>query len=274
MFSEIETTGFEAVRHLFAGHKQYIPVLAVIEERFPGRVFVDNAENPSVAIVWALGCWAYIEGDQQSRELWQSLRYLLSQTIIPDSKRAGLDWFELYVPNSNAWLELVDGSFEVFDSGRHFESVYTWDDAAYRKFRSQYQVPDGVALRVEELPLLPEELLNSPFIPGRFHKATAIGGKAVMDTQVVAVCRSNGLATNDEFMVDIVTFKKEQRGKGYATAAAVALFDHCLENSLIPVWETTEFNTASHRLALKLGFVEQESYPVYRVVFQAAVSEG
>ena len=68
-------------------------------------------------------------------------------------------------------------------------------------------------------------------------------------------------------MIDVDTFDKSDRDKGYATAAGVALLDHCLESGLNPLWETTEDNIASQRLAEKLGFIKNEKYPVYAIEF-------
>ena len=68
-------------------------------------------------------------------------------------------------------------------------------------------------------------------------------------------------------MIDVITFDKLERGKGYAIAASVGLLDYCLGKALHPLWETTEDNTASRRLAEKLGFVEKETYPVYAIEF-------
>jgi RimJ/RimL family protein N-acetyltransferase len=68
-------------------------------------------------------------------------------------------------------------------------------------------------------------------------------------------------------MIDVVTYQKDDRGKGLATAATVALLDYCLERKLVPLWETTEDNVASQRLAEKLGFIKHETYPVYAIEF-------
>ena len=64
-------------------------------------------------------------------------------------------------------------------------------------------------------------------------------------------------------MVAVGTPAAEDRQKGYATPVATRLIDLTLERKLQPLWETTEDNTASQRLASKLGLVERETYPVY-----------
>ena len=69
-------------------------------------------------------------------------------------------------------------------------------------------------------------------------------------------------------MIDIETFQEKERCKGYATAVGKALIDYCLEKRYIPLWETTLDNIPSQKVAKKLGFVENESYPVYAIEFK------
>lgn len=47
---------------------------------------------------------------------------------------------------------------------------------------------------------------------------------------------------------------EEFRGKGLAQYSCAALIDYCLQNNFEPVWSCRLENTASYRLAQKLGF--------------------
>ena len=267
MFVEMEIADLGIVRSLFRGHKQYIPVHAVLQGNFPGRVFVDDTQHPAVAVVWALSRWAYIEGNYEHEQVLRLLPDLISRVIIPDSQRMNVNWFELYAPNTQAWVRVLDECFHTFDSGRHYENVYVWDEPTYDRFRAEYSFSDAIIPELSEVPILPERMRTSPFISATFRSCTAVGCTVRVDDVAVALCRSNGLAAGDEFMIDVVTFDKNSRGKGYATAASVGLLDYCREKKLTPLWETTEQNVASQRLAHKLGFVENETYPVYAIRF-------
>lgn len=267
MLVEMGVKDFGKVRHLFKGHKQYIPSLAVIENHFPGRVFVDSIKNPGIAIVWALGRWAYIEGNHRYHKLAPSLPDLISHTIIPDSLSMSVNWFELYAWNSQEWTERLDECLHVFNYNVHYESVYILDVSAYIRFRSRYSYPNDVVVELDDIPILPEHISDTRFISNKFRRCTAIGCKAKVNDRAVALCRSNGFALGDEFMIDVATFDRNLRGKGYATAAAAGLLDYCIERRLAPLWETTQDNVASRRLAQKLGFVEDETYPVYAIEF-------
>ena len=267
MIYELAADEFLLVERLFQGPLQYIPALSVVYQQYPGRVFVDDRENSRVAIVWALGRWAYIEGEGFSERFTELLGDFIRRVVIPDSQLLNMDWFELYVPDSGDWETAVAHHLSGFDSSMHFESVFAWDEAAYEGFRSDYTFPPDASTAKADLPILSEKVRSSRSISDELKLKTAIGFRVFSDGVPVAQCRSNGFSLGSRFMIDVVTFDTIRRGKGYATAAAVALLDYCRKNGLIPLWETTEDNAASRRLAEKLGFVEVESYPVFAIEF-------
>jgi len=267
LIHELEFEKFGIVKSLFEGHKQYLPVLAIIEGNFPGRVFVDDLSDPSTTLVWAVSRWAYIEGDPGNPEFSQSIGKLLQGTIVPDSLRINQHWFELYARNSEDWIATVENWLEKFGSIKHYETVYRWDRDKYRRFRRGYIFPVGAATQRADIPILRSSLPPAPFIAKRFLARRSISYRVMVQDRVVSQCRSNGFSVGPEFMIDVETFGEDDRGKGYATAAGVALLDHCRETGLVPLWETTEHNTASQRLAEKLGFVTDETYPVYAIEF-------
>jgi len=267
MIYELDFPEFTRVRFLFQGHEQYLPVLAVIEGNFPGRVFVNDRDKPQTALVWAVGRWAYIEGDRDCREFTHSLAEFVRETVIPDSQRLKMNWFELYAANSQSWMRELESCLGDFGLSRHFESVFVWGEERYLNFRSGYTFPAGSVVKQVEEPILPTSTLEVSFVPENFKTRTSFCFNLMIEDRVVAQCRSNGFAVGTEFMIDVNTFEKDDRGRGYVTAAAVALLDHCLHNGLVPFWEATEDNAVSRRLAQKLGFLEKETYPVYAIEF-------
>ena len=267
MFAELRSPDYHSIRHLFKDQKRYTPVYAVIDGVFPGRVFVDSAADSRVAIVWAIGRWAFVEGEIEKPGFDQSLTDLLDRIFLPDSRKIERKWFELYAVNSPTFMNQLERSLTGYTYSRHFESTYVWDEAAYRRFRSGYSHPAGLTIEKADLPLLPARVYDVLPGAGEFKSRTAIGFRLKIENRLVAQCRSNGFVSGQEFMIDVETFDERDRGRGYATAAGVALLDHCLERELKPLWETTEQNLASQRLAEKLGFGRSETYPVYALTF-------
>lgn len=267
MIQELEPGDFTRVSHLFLGHKQYLPVFAVIHGNFPGRILVDAREAPRTALVWALSRWAYVDGDPRNDAFNQALPSLVRNIIIPDSLRMNMQWFELYTADSPQWMTTLETSLEAFGPEQHFETVFTFNEQRYQRLRKPFTLPAGWSITRAEFPILPSAARDAPFIAPEFKTRTTFGFQLACDGQVISVCRSSGFVFGNEFMIDVVTVDESARGKGYATAVGTALTDYCFEHRFVPLWETTLDNIPSRKVAHKLGFVEDASYPVYAIEF-------
>jgi RimJ/RimL family protein N-acetyltransferase len=58
---------------------------------------------------------------------------------------------------------------------------------------------------------------------------------------------------------------EKYRGRGFAYHACAALIEYCIRKGLMPVWSCRYENTASYRLAQRLGFVPTLYLPYYRL---------
>jgi GNAT superfamily N-acetyltransferase len=267
MIYKLNCHEFSKISDLFEGHKQYIPVLSIIDGNFPGRVFVDDKDHPATALVWAISRWAYIEGDPLNQPFLQSLAELVSDIVIPVSRQMKMNWFEIYAPNSPEWFPALEKSLEQFGPNRHFEAVFTFDRQKFLNSRKSPAMENKFSISKIYPFILPEAIHGLPFVSDDFKKKRSFGVKLCEGDSVIAICKSNGFISGDEFMVEIETFDKGRRGKGFATAVGTALMDYCLENSYIPLWETTLDNIPSLRLADRLGFVRDKTYPVFAIEF-------
>jgi hypothetical protein len=265
---ELDPASFGKVRHLFGDLDQYVPVFAVIERRFPGRVFADREDDPTTAVVWAVTRWAYVEGDSGNRPFLKSMDALIRETVVPVQGKLASDWFELYAPNDARWMSAVEESLSAFKPERHFEQVYTLDASAYRAGAGGRTLPGGARIERIDVPILPDAARGVGFIADEFASRSTFGFQLVVDDRPVAACRSIGFESGSRFMVYVVTHDEGDRGKGYATLAGAALVGHSLEHGYDPLWETTEWNLASQAVARKLGYVGRDVYPVYGMSFK------
>ncbi len=273
---ELDRARFGDVRPFFLGHRQYSPALAALEGTLPGRVFADSAENPRVAIVWALTWWAYVEGRADSvTDLAGQLSAFLREVAMPGARELGMNWFELYVPNEGSWMEESEQMFGALGASeapglktdRHFETTYVLDRETFRAALPALDAPAGVTVEYVDVPLLPTRARGASSIPDEFKPMTAPAYRLVVDERVAALCKGYGFASDGSFMLAVDTYSEDDRGKGYATAVCAALIEHAIERGLEPLWETTEWNEPSQKVAAKLGYVPDESYPVYAVVW-------
>ena len=268
MIEELENLEFEKVKNIFIDNNQQLPVFSIINGFHPGRIFVDNKNKPKTAFAWAIGRWAYIDGITNNLDFINSLPKLIKETIIPDSQnRLKMDWFELYACGSPKWETIIDNIIKPFDSSKHFESVYIWDKQIYSDFRATYNFPSNISIKKTDFPIISEKALKSSLVPNKFKTKTTFGFSVMSKDEELAHCRSTGFEVGKTFMINVITHDADYRKKGYATIASVALLDFCLENKLVPLWETTEDNIGSQKLAKKLGFVRDQTYPVYAIEF-------
>jgi RimJ/RimL family protein N-acetyltransferase len=267
MINDLEPADFSKVAPLFRGRKEYQPVFSIIDGEFPGRVFVDDKDEPNVALVWAISRWAFIDGNPSVSSFNEVLPKLIRDTIIPCSQQMKRNWFELYTSDSPEWAATIENFLREYNPSKHYETVFTFNRERYLASKRPFVLSEGEWIGRKEFPILPPAAREASFVEEKFIEKTSFGFALVKDGKNVSVCRSNGFVSGREFMIDVYTTDKNERGKGHATAVSTALIDFCLENGYIPLWETTQDNIPSQRLAHRLGFVECETYPVYAIEF-------
>lgn len=261
---EINSNDYHQLEPFFTGKKQYIPALAVLHGNFPGRVFVNHKDKPSIVIVWAISRWMYLEGKIKSEKNKQELRNFLLTVVVPDCKLRNDNRFEIYTADAAYWDDVFIQDMKFLKADKHYESVYTLNIEKFQKSKNAISLASNeLTINVKEYSLLPSKYNGLPYVEQKFKTKTCPGVELSKGSELLTICRNNGFVYMDQYFLDIDTFSAEHRGKGYATTAALLLIDFLLKSRLFPLWETTHQNIASHNLALKLGFEVNESYPVY-----------
>lgn len=87
------------------------------------------------------------------------------------------------------------------------------------------------------------------------------GSAALIDQQLICWCTAEYLSSG-MCGIGITTAEGYQR-QGVATATAAQFVDECLRRSIRPFWECAAYNTASLRVAQRLGFTLVEQ-PLFR----------
>ncbi|MEI2393964.1 GNAT family N-acetyltransferase [Paenibacillus phytohabitans] len=269
---ELKFENYPAAEVFFADKKQHIPALSVLQGNYPGRVFADDAAAPSLAVVWATGRWMYAAGDIRTELSRMKLTAFLQTQVIPDCRRRQKNWFEIYTDDCDAWTALFKPGYAGLQVYRHMESVYEFNRARFNPPESKVTEDasgSGVTVDYRQFPVLEEHEDDMSDIHNRFSSLTTTGAVVKVEGQAVSVCKHNGFTDNNRYFIDVDTYSEAERGKGYATLAARSLISYYLDRGQLPLWETTHENTASHRLALKLGFEPVESYPVFAFVMES-----
>lgn len=227
---------------------------AVFEGRQPGRIFVDNAEAPTAAIM----CRTYdyfVAGNrdtplrafiQDAPEEAGVFQHLYSYAPIGEVWSAALmeDTPLLVIPRRNyQWQMGTPAPNIAAPAGARIERV---DRALAEQ-----------ADRALPLPFLRmfwgthDALLENGFA------YCALQGDAVASVVYAIAMSSRGV------VIGIDTVEKYQR-QGYGAAASAAFIREALERGLQPIWDTDDENARSWKLAEKLGFDQREPFKELR----------
>lgn len=267
MIYELDPDDFGRIASIVEDRKQFIPIRAVMESRYPGRIFVDSVAAPRTVYIWCYHRWAYVIGDAGNGPFVRELPGLLCDVIVPQSAAMNINWHEIYAPNAAPWMAALEAALARFRPQLHFENASTFDPDAYARLRRPIVVPTQRRIEWMEPPVAPDGLPGWPRAGARFKQRLKFGFGLVTGNTIIAYCGSSGFISGRTFMVEVDTFDPKDRLRGHATLVTTALLDHCIEEGYEPVWETTETNVGSQRIAEKLGFSQCESYPVYRFEF-------
>lgn len=254
MMVELAAKDFGKVLPLYHQAGSRFPLIsAVLENRQRGQVFADQKHDPASALVVNNFGFMFYVGQETNAEFDDALTALFENA--GGIKPSYLLW---YSPPEN-WQQRLD-QLEARKRERvRFE---------FRGDRTKtIPCPAGFEMRKLDAALVPKTEkfrveLGSRFwsSPEDFEK-NGLGLCLLENDQIVSLCYaaaiSEGLAE-----VDVLT-DEEYRGQGLAQSVSRQFIRECLAREITPTWDCFAYNTASLRLALKLGFAEVRRYPFY-----------
>src|SRR5699024_1645245 len=123
MILELNHTEFYKCRNLLAEPGQ-IEAKAIIEGMNPGRIWVDNIDNPTTGFIWLGNHDGFIFiGNEENNRFNTEINYLIDKVIIPEAKKVGLTWFEA-IGNHQKWDQTLKKIFEHRKLGNWNQRVY------------------------------------------------------------------------------------------------------------------------------------------------------
>ncbi|MBK7456140.1 MAG: GNAT family N-acetyltransferase [Anaerolineales bacterium] len=254
---ELESENYLKVLPLLKNIKQAVLPCAVCEGYNPGRIFVDDEQDPQTAMIWTpVGYYFLVLGQGQKLD---EVSNLLTGTFISASKAIGETGFILIAEFDN-WREKTSALLnnrEVIEIFRRPFKFYT------EHFNENWRekIPAGFYLkRVEESLAEQARILGSRKSLDDFISHGI--GYALMDGDKLASVCSSVFVSSTRVEIDVHT-EEEYRRKGFAVITASALIEECLQQGKQPNWECFWENKESTALALKLGFKQLADYPVY-----------
>jgi ribosomal protein S18 acetylase RimI-like enzyme len=264
MIYELKKDEFFKCEHLVSEDQP--ESVAVILGNNPGRIFVDNRENPTTGLVWykSLDIGFNFIGNCFNTNFTKEIGPFIEGYIKSEAKKVGMTWFEGSGGHSD-WDRTVKDVFKH----RHVE---TQEQHVYILHERDRVIPQGNDLPVGyQLCEISAELLhtveNSSFIHEKILSFwdsvhhfldKGVGYGIVYNNKIVSFCFS-GFVTNKFSVTDVETLE-EYRGKNLAQIATVAYVRECFSRGLTPYWDCMSDNFPSNALAKKVGFKKVSTY--------------
>lgn len=244
---------------------------AIVEGINPGRIFVDNIEDPKSALIWQGNLDGYnFVGNANNPTFNREIRQFIDQEIIPQAKALGLNWFEC-IGDHSSWYSVIKN--DLFPD----KELVSWNQFVYTLLPHEHEcsslstdLQEYSVVQITNELLANESIQNLVFLESEileFWENTSdffkkgFGFCALHNNQVVSVCLT-GFRYKNFHGIDIVTIES-YRGKKLAQWVACTYLDYCFDNGYIPYWDCSESNVSSNAVAQKLGFKKEFSYKGY-----------
>jgi len=236
-----------------------LAVSKVIKGDYSGRIFADHKEKPTAALVLA-GSY-YFGGDARNADFNEQLKNLLTIEALP--KLGGKPLF--IFSTTDEWKDTICELLKDGDVIRIKRYKFELDPERFKEHEEwKGRIPEGHDVKKVDHTLvkyMPNYALDywgpvDAFLSGGF------GFAVTKANELVSVCWT--MLVGEGIAEVAVETAESHRRQGFATLAACACIDHCLENGLRPEWDCFEL-PASMNLAQKLGFVKKLDVEVQMV---------
>ncbi|ETT38107.1 GCN5-like N-acetyltransferase [Paenibacillus sp. FSL R5-192] len=273
MITEINKHDFHKVKHLTDSCKN-IEVKAVAYGLNPGRIYVDDAENITAALIWVHGQSGFqLIGDSRSEPFLNELKEYMRERIEPELLDLHMHAVEIGVVDE-AWEDVLQHISGKRDISSDIQHVFKLNPNSISQ-----QVPLDICasqdeevriLRIDEVLLGEKRYNNSPFLKDKIsHFWTTIddflqhgfGYIAVHNDDIASVCLSAFIA-DQTHAVDIETVEVYRR-RNYGAMVAKAFVEECGRVGIHPYWDCSPDNAGSIRLAQGVGMSLDFNYRVY-----------
>ncbi|UTR09987.1 GNAT family N-acetyltransferase [Evansella sp. LMS18] len=273
MITELNVDQFYKCKH-FLQVSRLLEVRAVIEGINPGRIFIDNPDNPASALIWLGNNDGFIfTGDETNEKFISSLNDFIDKELAPEAKRAGLKWFE-GAGSHPGWNKVLEKICE----GRKWSS---WGQRVYKLEEQNYVSREPLidynyeVMKINKALLdrgnlinnrefLDEKILSFWSSYGKFFEY-GIGYCIKYENEIVTICMSDFVAGNIH-TIGIETLKKHE-GKKLAQKAVHRVVKECFSQGYTPYWDCMESNKPSIAVAEVIGFQKFMTYTGYEFPF-------
>jgi GNAT superfamily N-acetyltransferase len=247
---------------------------SVIECHIPGKVYAENDDCPNTFYVVHPYGMSLLFGESSNQRFNNRFK---DYALNLKKERDKFEWMQAF---PNDWDLVLNELFKdcLIKSS---ENVFTREEGiielntrinfkfSYRKFKDKRQKlndPDYKILRTTGKFF---EDMKGSVVPAYFwknadHFVEKGIGFSLFHMGRLASTAYSAFILDNKLELGIETIE-EFRGRGFAYYTCSSLIEYCIENDYEPVWACKLENTASLRLAQKLGFEPVAEIPYYRL---------
>lgn len=272
MILELDRAEFNKCRKLINEQGQ-LEAIAVVNNINPGRIFVDDINEPKSGVIW-LGNndgFIFFGNEQQNEGFNNEINHFIDNVIKPEAKKVQLKWFE-GIGNHKKWNEVIEKAFEHRNLGRWNQKVYSIQkddykgsyrpviEQEYKLIKMCDSIFENEKNTIKNIQFLQSKISEFWTSPEDFF-SNGMGYCVVYKDEIVSVCFSAFVAGNVH-CIDIETLEAHQ-GKKLAKKIAYHFVEDCLKNNMIPYWDCMEMNKPSVAVAEKIGLQNVFNYVGY-----------
>jgi RimJ/RimL family protein N-acetyltransferase len=272
MFQELKPADYEVVRSLFQGFDYSLSIHAAIEGNNPGRIFVDDPEQPHTALALTVE-GTLLAGNFENPTTNEDLSRLFEERIFTGEVFVEEDWSMTLAVYPEAWEAKL---IELIPTHRAFVLPHYHYLCREVRFDWRRHLPKGYSVHRIDQDLLGDPALAIPedifdLIQRRWggldRFVTKGAGFCVLhDNEVVSRCIAD-CAAGDRIDLEAMTISAHRR-RGLATVVSAATVEYCLSRGYTAVGcHCEQGNLASWQTAEKVGFERTREYTYYYYIF-------
>jgi len=275
MFTELREDQYERARDLFRGLDHSLSIHALIDGYNPGRLFVDDVDQPRTAL--ALTVEGYLlAGEDGNPATNEALRRLFEEQIFTGKVFVGVDSCMVLAIDPDTWEARLPELIPTHPADKLPRYLYLCKEV---KLDWRSRVPEGYSVRRIDRALVEDPDLAftnaveewTPLGQGwgsldNFLE-NGVGFCVVHGDEIVARCQADCRA-GERIDVGIITDPAHRR-RGLASTVAAATVEYCLGHGFSTVgWHCDYDNPGSWKTAEKVGFERAREYFYYYYIYE------
>ncbi len=255
MLFELDRNDFNKILPLYLKEEIIFPlILAVIQQMQHGWIFADDPSYPSSALIVTKFGFIQLIGKKD---------FGIDVINFFESPKLDMPSYLLWY-SPPIYIQKVLDRFVPDQVRRRERARFIFNNGITE---NSTECPSGFDVRILDKDLLRKTERFKLDIGYRFWASpedflkNGIGTCVLKDGEIVSLCYSASVVDNLA-EVDIVTWE-EYRGMGLAILTAQHFISECIQRAITPTWDCFVNNTASMKLANRLGFTQTITYPFY-----------